>query len=302
MRKRNTIGLILILIGIAWIVDLTGLIHVNWSESFRTLWPVILIAIGISMIAGRYKFITVGTWVLTFVLFFGYGIYNRNELSTKLENEIVDNPNPVPEIKKTPADKEILFNNETEEGELILQLGAVKINVAGGADDLLAHLDTNIPNVEQQLDNGKQAVLKYIQQEYKKSNVIREFDLQINPLLPWKIDAGLAVVDGKLDLDPIPLRQLDLKLGAGDLDLVIGKKQEHSVLNIQAGATNLDIYIPENVGLMVKSGKVLTNLSFRNLNMTNRDNIFISDNYENASHKIEIHIQSAVSAIEIFAE
>lgn len=299
MRKRNTIGLILILVGIAWIIDLTGVIHVDWLESVKKLWPVLFIAIGVSMVAARYKFVSSVVWILTFAVFIGFGIYNSDEKT--YEREIEWSELQHVEVRKTHAKDEIVLDGDIEEAKLIIELGTVKVNIADGNEDLLAKLDTNIPNLEQQLAKGQQAVLKYVHQEHEKSSIIRSFDLQVNPAIPWEIEANLSVVDGKFDLAKVPVKKLNMKLGVGDLDLIIGQ-QQHTIINIQAGATDLDIYIPEGVGLMVKTGKLLTNLSFHNIEMTNQDNVLTSDNYEQAEHKVEMHIQSAVSTIEIFAE
>lgn len=300
MRKRSIIGLFLILVGIAWIIDITGFIHVDWYKSFKTLWPVILIATGVTMMAGRNKLVTSVVWFLSFVLFIGYGIYQADENDFKLKEEKSE-LNYV-SSGKTPAEGEIIFDSITEEGKLIIKLGTAKINIEDGNDDVLVKLNTNIPNIEQHYAEGKQAVIKYIHQEYEKTNTIRSFDLQVNRTIPWDMDTTLTVVDGKLNLSEIAVRKLNLNLEVGDLDLVIGKRQEHAQIDIKAGVTNLDIYIPKDVGLIVKSGKLLTNFTFNNINMVNKDNVYISDNYEEAEQKVEMHIQSTVSTIEIFAE
>lgn len=302
MRRRNILGIVLVLAGIAWIINLSGVITVNWAASFSSLWPVVLIAIGASLMAGHRKILSAGIWVLTFALLIGFGIYKKDEYSPiKFDRTYVLDP-LLKDIESSLAEKEILLDHGTEEGRLILNLGAVNIDLSDGKSGKLAILESNIPNIEQRLVNGKQSILEYSHKEYKQGNAIREFELQINPSLPWEIDANLAVADGKFDFSEIPLKQLDIKLGAGDLDLVVGKNQTDTTINLQAGATDMDIYIPKEAGLIVKSGKLLTNLSFHNLNMTNHDNVYISDNYENADQKIEMEIQTAVSAIELFAE
>ena len=85
MKKGNTLGIILILIGVAWLIRQTGVLSVNWAASIKTLWPIFLVALGISFMAGNRRRITAGIWVLTFVLFIGFGIYKRNE-----PREIID--------------------------------------------------------------------------------------------------------------------------------------------------------------------------------------------------------------------
>ncbi|HZK26857.1 MAG TPA: DUF5668 domain-containing protein [Thermoclostridium sp.] len=308
MKRRNTLGLVLVLIGIMWIIDLSGAININWVESLRKLWPVLLIAIGLSLMASKYKYVSVGVWVITFALFVAIGVSNENK-SSNITKHITDNANKyVTQISKIPSTEEIPFDKENEEGKLTLNLGAVRLNIEKGSDDQLVKMHTSIDNIaheyiEQKLSGGKQeAVLRYTHDEYKNNDISRDFKLELNPLIPWGVDANLAVVDGKIDFSKIPLEYLNLKLGAGALELSIGEQQVHTVMNIQAGATSLDIYIPENSGCMIKSENVFSNLSFHNIELTKHDDVYISENYENADNKIEIHIQSAISAIEIYAE
>lgn len=300
MNKKSIVGLILIVIGTAWILDLTGVVSVDWSEAVKTLWPIVFIAAGISMVAGRHRFITILVWILTFAAFIGFGIIQNEGENFRFEDEKSEFRNV--ETEKAPADEEIAMDSRTEEGLLVIDLGAAKINIEGGEDDLLAKLETNITGVEQQYTGGRRTVLKYIHKDYEKGNIVRNFVLHVNGTIPWEMDTTLSVVDGKINIGEIPVKKLNLELGAGDLDLVIGNKQDQIVVNIEAGAADLDIYIPENAGLMVRSGKILSDLSFHNINMTNEDDIYISDNYEEASQKIEMNIQSAVSTIEIFAQ
>lgn len=310
MRRRNTVGLILILIGMAWIIELTGLVNVNWVESVKRFWPIILIAIGLSLMADKYKYkyITLGVWIVAFALFVAFGMYNENKPSTITEHISNNAKRYVTQVKEISKTEDIPFDKENEEGKLTLNLGAVKLNVKKGQDDFLAKMHTKIENIEQiyieqKLSGGKQeAVLKYSHNEYKNNDISREFTLQLNSLIPWSVDANLAVVDGKLDFSKIPLEQLNLKLGAGALEVSVGKQQVNSVLNIQAGATDLKIHIPKDTGCKIKSENVFSNLSFHNIELTKQGDVYTSDNYESADHKIEVHIQSAISAIEIYAE
>jgi len=298
MRKKSIVGVILIIFGLIWIAELTGIIIIDWSETIKTLWPLLFIAIGISLLAGRKKLITTVAWLLTVAVFVGYGIIRGEKRDLRKDKLWFIKA----ETENYPAEDKILMDSEIQEGKLIIQLGPARINIEDGNNGYLAKLDSNIPNLEQQQTRGRQAVLKYIHQNYEKSNVAGSFDLKINHSIPWEMDTTFSVVDGKLNFRKIPVKKLNLKLGVGDLVLIIGDKQEYTVVDIQAGATELDIYIPENAGIMLKSGKLLSNLSFHNINITNQDGVYISENYETASQKIEMHIQSAVSTIDIFAE
>ncbi|AGC68092.1 hypothetical protein Cst_c10960 [Thermoclostridium stercorarium subsp. stercorarium DSM 8532] len=300
MKRKSTVGLVLIFIGIIWIMDLVGVMELDWTKALRTLWPVIFIAAGISLLFDRNRFISILAWILVFVVFIGFCIIDEVEKDFEFEKDKSDFKYVEADI--VPAADEIFLDGATEEGKLIIELETAKVNIEDGHGELLAKLDTDIPNLEQQFAEGKQAVLRYMHRETEKSNIAGNFTLWINHDIPWEMDTTLSVVDGKLNLSKIPVKKLNLKLGVGDLDLIIGDRQEHMTVNIQAGATDLDIYIPENAGLMVKSGRLLSNISFHNINMVNKDDVYISDNYDEATQKIEMQIQSAVSTIEIFAQ
>lgn len=302
--KKGTFGVILILVGIAWLIHQTGVISINWVLSFKKLWPVFLVALGASFIAGPRKKLKLGIWVLAFALFIGFGIYKRNEPGSRIilyRNPQIDY-GPVSQLKKERAKNEIALPAGTEEGKLILQLGGVNMNLSDGPDDLLVSLDSNIPNLEERLAEGKQTVLEYSHDKLGSSNSKRNFNLELNPEIIWDINANLGVIDGKLDLGKIPVRNVELNLGAGDMDLIIGGLHEDTNVVLRAGAADLNIYLPESSGLKVKAGKILSDISFHNISVTNKDGIFLSENYEEASHNIDIDVQTGLSSIKIFAK
>lgn len=303
MRKGKTFGIILILVGIAWLIRQTGFVSVNWLASIKTLWPLFLVALGVSIMAGQRTKLKLGVWVLTFVIILGFGIYKRNEpgMTTRFYgNQQADTG--LISLEKEDAKNKIPLPSEAEEGKLILQLGAVKLNLSDGGSELLVNLDSNIPKLEQRLVQGKQTIIEYSNEKRNMSNQERKFNLEMNPNIVWDINANLGATDGKLDLGKIPVRNIELNMGAGDVDLILGSMYEDTNVVLRAGATDLNIYLPESSGLMVKAGKFLTNLSFHNISVTNKDGVYVSENYEKATQSIDIDLLTGVSSINIFAK
>lgn len=303
MKKGHTLGFILILIGVFWIIRQTGIISVNWAASIKTVWPVFLVAAGASIILGSRKRITTGFWILAFAIFIGYGIMKRNEPMRIIdfdENLTID-VGPLVEVRKEDTETEIPLEQETENGRLILQLGSAVINLKEGNSDHLVSLDSNISGLKQRVSHGKTTTLEY-SQEQGNSNIKPHFRLEMNPELKWDIEANLGVVDGTVDMSEIPAEQMVLRLGVGDLEIRLGDRQEKTNVTLWAGLTELDIYIPRNAGLKINQGKLMSDLNFHNIDMKEQDDYYISKNYDTAEQKIEIEIVSAMSNIEIFAE
>ena len=105
-----------------------------------------------------------------------------------------------------------------------------------------------------------------------------------------------------MDFSNIPAEAITLQLGAGEMALSIGDKQAHTKVTLRAGASDVDIYVPSQAGLMVKSGNILTDLSFHNLSLTAKDGVYVSENYDNSDQIIEIDVVSALSADQIFGK
>lgn len=299
MKRRNTLGILLILIGIVWIVRQTGVISINWAASLKTLWPVILVAAGLSIVLGNRKGLTTGIWILTLAALIGFGIWKRNEPVKILEFDI--DIGSLAEVRKEASDSEILLQQGTEGGKLILQIESAKVNLSGGSDERLVKLDSNIPGLMQRVSHGKITTLEYSHEEYRK-NLKPNFRLEMNPDLRWDIEANLELVDGEFDLTEVPTERMAISIEVGDLDIRLGDKQENTELTIWGGMAGLDIYIPRDAGLKINQGKLVTQIGFHNMNIDEQDGQFVTENYDTAEQKIQIEIGSALSKIEIFGE
>ena len=302
MKRGNVIGVILIIIGIGWIIRKAGLIDVNWIASIKVLWPVFLVSLGLTLLARRRNWLVTSVWILTLVLFVGFGIYKRNEPENiiDIEKRFGIDRSPIVAVEKRPFSAEIPLPGDAEQGRLILQLGGVNINLKEGSGSFFVKTSSNIPGLQQCLAEGKQTVLEYSHEQFNAGNAVRNMNLEMNPDLVWEVDANLGVVDGEMDFKNIPVEKITLQLGAGEMALSIGDKQAHTKVTLRAGASDVDIYVPSQAGLMVKSGNILTDLSFHNISLTAKDGVYMSENYENSDHKIEIDVVSALSAVQIF--
>ncbi len=302
MKKENVIGVVLVLTGIALIFEVTGVIAVNWGESIKTLWPVILVAIGVNLMVSKRKSLVSVVWVFVFIMFIGFGIYKGDELnrlseySKRLNTKIYNQS----AIESEPFQKEVVLPQGTENGKVILKLDAVELDFSKGSEGLLVTADSNIPKLSQYISKGKQTVIEYSHEKYDSPNTIRRFSLQMNPALIWEIEANIGAADGKLDLSAIPVEQIDISIGAGDLEICIGEQKIDTDISLRAGAAELDIYIPEGAGLKVKSGKLLTDIIFHNIKMENKNGEFISENYKDVNQIINLDILTAISSIQVF--
>lgn len=305
MKKHNVLGIVLVLAGVAWIIEMTGLVKINWGESFETLWPVILVAIGINLMVRKRKSLNIAVLVLTLAIFIGFGIYKGNESSDRFfdNNSILGTKiykQQLNDIK--PFENEVLLPKGTEKGKIILNLGAVNLNISDGNKDLFVKADSNIQKLKQRVSEGKQTIIEYSHERYDTANTVRNFNLQMNPGLQWEIEANIGAADGKLNFSKTAVDKIDLTIGAGDLEIIIGKQEINTSISLRAGAADLVLRIPEGTGLRVKGGKLLSDISYHNIVMEYKNGEYQSENYKDTNQIIEVDILTAISAIKIIAE
>lgn len=87
-------------------------------------------------------------------------------------------------------------------------------------------------------------------------------------------------------------------MGAASLKLKLGDRAEETRLTLDAGASSIDINVPEDAGCEIKTDVSLSSKHFDGFKTIDSD-LFRTDNFENAKKKIYISIESGVSSIKV---
>jgi hypothetical protein len=87
-------------------------------------------------------------------------------------------------------------------------------------------------------------------------------------------------------------------MGAASLDVKLGSLSEETRLNVEAGASNIDILVPEEVGCQVKTDDVLSSKNIYGFTKIKSD-LYRTEGFDDADKKIFIEIDCGVSSINI---
>ena len=289
MNSRNLInGLILIAIGILFLLVNLGYISFAVLFSIFDLWPLILIVVGINILFKKKPIISFITWTLFFIILIFYGAFyeGRNIVGISTGH----NANFIKPV-------------ETLYGELSLDIGAAKVNIGSDEKNLLSFSSqgAELDYRDMYRNNKEIAVFNF---ENKHHNVVNfnnkgsRYDFNLNKDVIWDLDIDLGAISGKLNLEDIPVRSVNVDAGAGNLDIILGSKHNKSNIEIDSGASNLTIVIPKNAGIKLKLGSPLNKTNVNDLNLTKSGDYYISSNYDEASTKLEFDIDIGVGKID----
>lgn len=294
MRKNNIIfGVILVFIGL--FILLNNLDIIRWSiiEVALDLWPLVLIAVGASIVFNKNRVASILIWVGFLVIIVAYGFYlqysqyqlpanNKPDISYELESNI-----------KTAS--------------LELDLSGVDLKIGSSNTDLLDGYIGN-PRVDKKIDytNGGERAKIVFKENVSRVNLVRNKGYNSNFYLSnnitWDIDGDIGAVDGDIDLRNLKVNNLDLDFGAGDINLLLGSNVDNLNIDLEAGATNIDIVVPEDLGVKVKLDGGLKQSNLKELNWNLVNDWYISPNYDAALSKASINVDMGVGNFELKVE
>ncbi|MDQ2086291.1 toast rack family protein [Herbivorax sp. ANBcel31] len=302
--KKSGIGAGLFFIFIGTIVMLMQFEIIDFSiisfvtSNLITVIAMILIVSGINTMFD-YHFVKIITWVA----FFAIIIILSHQYSKNDEYKSYENTNKF----------EIERKDETDYAELDINLGAVKVNINSTDDKLVEGningLNFREPVVNYENDNKKANVKLSTPRRFSFLNIedffnrnssgVENSNLHLNEDVLWDINLNLGAVDTKFDMSNLKIQNLELNGGAGSFKLILGERYENTKIDINAGASSFDIYVPEDSGLKVSSTGVLNSLKFNDITLEEKDEYYVSDNFDDAENNIEIDVKMGVGSIKI---
>lgn len=112
-----------------------------------------------------------------------------------------------------------------------------------------------------------------------------------------EIETGVAKFDGE-NLGNAKFRSLNFSGGMGDFKLDLsGELLDDANINISMGFGNLDLYLPNDVGAVIKYSGFLSSKKFENFYKMGDE--FISSNIDNVQKKVNIYIDSGLGNVRV---
>ncbi len=296
MNKNKVSGaIILIAIGVFLFLKNLGYIDFNIFVGILDLWPLILIVIGVNMLFNKKKVVPFVTWIAFFIILILYSVFYQNiniyNFTGNAKAELVQ--------KNIDIEKD----SKTSYGEFELDIGASKVDIGSEEEKLIStHLKSGDLTYSESYENNKEiAILKFENKDNIGINFGRldnDYNFNLNEDIIWDLDFDLGAISGKFDLIDVPIRTLDLDLGAANLDVILGNERKESFINIDSGASNLNIVIPKDAGIKIKLDGALTATNIDDLNLNKLGDYYISSNYEDTNTKLEFDIEMGAGKID----
>ena len=287
--------------GLVLLGNITDL-NFTWNSAWK-FWPMVLILIGVSILVKNEigKGIVAGLAALVLAL----TLYASISATTNL----IDN-----DFEINLGDEVAVFDTTYFSQEYSDSIKTASLNFSGGAGgfkmltptDKLLDFRTEGVRENFNLERNDLDSHSDINFEMKSNHSIKlgknnyknnvELSLNSNPEWDLNFDVGAASLD--LDLTQYKVNKLDIDMGAAALNVKFGNLADVTRFKLDAGASDIDILIPDSVGCEIKSDAALSSKNYEGFSKVSKD-LYRSENFDKFSKKIYIDIDCGVSSIDV---
>lgn len=292
-------GTLFICFGLLVLINNFTSILMDWGLIWK-LWPLVIILLGISIImkhkAGKSFVAGLAALILALAIF---GTFKTAFYIADNDFEISLGGKPGFSVN----DYNETFNDSIKFATLNFDGGAGKFILQDTTDNLIFFRTEGAKNNYRltRYDEENSSVINFDMKDTKivfgknyKNRV--DFNLNSNPVWDLNFDVGAASID--LDLKKFNVKDITVDMGAASLELTLGSLRDTSNISIDAGASDININIPENAGCEIVTDAALSSKHFPGFNETNSGR-YRSSNYDESKQKIFIDIECGVSSISV---
>jgi len=296
-------GLFLVTLGSLILTSNFSIINLNLS-GFWKLWPAALILWGVSFIINKDFIKVVFAGVIAIVLAlttFGAGQSVLNICDKDIDFVFTDDEY----FKYADTTRYVeSYEKNIKNADLKIDAGAGSFNIVEPTSDLISvvalGLKDNYIFTRNDSKNGTSIEVKMKKTRVKlhKGSFKNKIEMSLNPEPIWNMnfDIGAAAID--FDLSPYKISTMKLDMGAASLELKLGDKFPETMLDIDAGASSIEILVPDSSGCEINADVSISSKDFRDFKKIS-SNLYRTENFETAKNKIYIRMDAGVSSIEV---
>jgi hypothetical protein len=298
-------GLLFITLGILILINNFSGIYWDWISLWK-LWPLVFILWGIGIMiknnASRVLIAGVAGIVLAITLFASFEAVvdlTRGDFNIVFDNDSAS------DYKYELTDYSEPFSGNIKTAEFHFKAGAGTFTTMSDTASRLFYAHTEGLKNNYELSSsvtGDNADLQMKMKETRlrigRHSFRNRVEMYFNPAPLWDLNFDVGASSVNLDLTSVKIRNLKVEMGAASFKVKLGNNTQRSDINIETGASKVEINVPENSGCEIRTEGGLNSRDFEGFTKISSD-LYRSENFDSAPNKIYIHIDSGISSIDI---
>ena len=327
MKSRNLfIGILILFAGVIALLSALNVFDFHWSIAW-SLWPMILIICGIAMLP-------INEYLKSAILLVALGVgcvlyhvenqnYKGNPVSRYVKKHVQnwdwdDDDEDADDTYDAADDADEVDDANTYAGfnqhfsEPYREVSMASIDIDFGAGDLeimapcaelaKADINSNFVKYSFRTEQGEDNASIFLSGKTNGTKLRKNNDNDLNlalcsePIWTFNLDMGAA--DAMLDFSPYKMGNISIDGGACDLDLTLGDNGCDTKVEINTGASDIDIRVPAAMGCRINLKSAITGKDFKGFEKIS-SGVWQTSNYGHTDHQIIIELNCAISDLSV---
>jgi hypothetical protein len=197
--------------------------------------------------------------------------------------------------------------DKSEKVRVDLRMGAGELRIRGGAQKLVeANFSYNVPNWKPEVryetsSFGGRLIIQQPEGKGHFGNTKNIWELRFNDGVPLDMSMNLGAGQARLDLGSLTLRNVNIEMGVGQLDLDLrGTPKKDYDVRVHGGVGQANIRLPRDVGVVADAQGGIGGISARGLEK--RDGRYFNEAYGKSKVTVRLNVQGGVGQIDLISE
>jgi len=286
----------LVLIG-----NLTDL-NFTWNSAWK-FWPMVLVLIGVSILVknqiGKGIVAGLAALVLSLTIYASVSA-TTNLIDDDFEIHFDDDEDAVFDTTNFSQD----YSDSIKTATLNFNSGAGGFKILTPTDKLIDFITEGNVNSysldRQDMDSHAEINFEMRNNHIKlhNKNYKNSVEMSLNKNPEWALNFSVGAASVDLDLTQYKVSRLDVGMGAAAFNVKLGNLVDVARIKIDAGASDIDILIPDSVGCEINDEAALSSRNYEGFKKVDND-LYRSENFDKYPKKIYIDINCGVSSIDV---
>lgn len=309
-------GVLLLFIGGVLLLDNFDIINFYWRNVW-SFWPVFLIILGVNILFNKNNsqtgnIISLGILVVTLSFLFvkgqerpssrfWWGDGKRNHVEMNIDDDD-DDKGFTNDTFLTP----LSAGDSTRKNILNISGGGTSFDLKGTTDSLFVakvrKKNSNFSLTKETIDSVNTLTFK-LQDKNKRNSWNfndggNDVDIRLNASPVWEMNLKLGAGQIDFDLEKYKVRTLNFDGGAAEVDIKLGSLLPITDVNVKTGVADVKIRVPKDSGCRIKTKTGLSTKDFTGFTKIS-EGLYESPNYQSSSKKVFINLDGGLSSFEV---
>ena len=295
-------GLLFVGLGLLVLINNFTNILMDWATIWK-LWPLTIVLIGLSILIkhnyGKSVIAGLAAVVLALAIFASFKTATHF-MSNDINIDFGDGANH--EYSTTEFNE--YYDSTLTYATLNFDAGAGTFNITDTTNNLiyaiteghrnnykLKRFDRDSSSIID-FDMGDKAIFRF------GNNYKNKVDIALNNNPVWDMNFNVGAASMDFDLTNFKTRNVDVDMGAASINIRLGILYSKTKLSVDAGASDINIFIPKETGCKIVTDGALSSKHFSDFEKIDSDN-YQTENFNEAANKVFIDIDCGVSSISV---